>query len=274
MRIEKLYSITNGKQLWRILISDTEKLFIETRDKEKKEVFFSGFILESGEPIFENYQFEEKFWIGIEKIYKDILYLHKYPKPDLPGHKGIIAFDSASQKTLWTNSAGIFQFVYNDKVYVRKESYDEVENIVLDYLTGEPLSQTVSIEELNRLYNIANDESDAFRYEFPEILYGDEKKDSELLSLIEKNLNGKEYVGNIEYCLKDNLLCASVHIKKSDGTMKNLVFANNLETNEVLLEQTANDNLELFAADTFFMYDNYFFLLKEKKILEVYQLSE
>ena len=67
-----------GKQIWRILISGSEKVLIEKRDMESKEVYFDCLDLVSGEYVFTDLQFEEKFWLGIEKIYKDVIFFHKY----------------------------------------------------------------------------------------------------------------------------------------------------------------------------------------------------
>ena len=40
MKLKKTFSFTDKNQIWRLLISETDKLLIETRDLEKKEVFF------------------------------------------------------------------------------------------------------------------------------------------------------------------------------------------------------------------------------------------
>ena len=98
MEIKKLYSYKSEKQIWRILISGSDKLILETRDLNTKEVFFNCLFIENGKSIFSNLQLDEKCWIGIEDIYKGIIFFHYFPKPDMPHHKGIIAFDITAQK--------------------------------------------------------------------------------------------------------------------------------------------------------------------------------
>ncbi len=274
MQIEKKYSITNGKQLWRIEISDNEKLYVETRDKEKKEVFFSCFVLENGEPVFENFQFEEKFWIGIERIYKDIIYLHKYPKPDMPAHSEIIAFDSASQKILWSNDEYAFFFVHEDKVYGKKDTFGNVEYCIFDYLTGEKLDLNHEQEEIEKLALKVKSEANYDDYEFPEVLDSGEEDESKIIKLISANLNGDDFTGKVEYAILNNLLFTSVHKKLDNGKMNCLLFVNDMLSGELILSETTNENLELFAADTFFIYKNYLIILKNQNELIVNLIKE
>jgi hypothetical protein len=110
MKIKKLYEFTHKRQLWRILPTNTGKLLIEERDTQLKEAYFNCLEIDKGKKIFENIQLEEKFWIGIESVYRDIIFFHKYLKPDMPAHKGIIAFDINSASILWENMDYNFLF--------------------------------------------------------------------------------------------------------------------------------------------------------------------
>lgn len=274
MELKHLYTLAPGKQIWRILLSDSNKIYIEGRDKDKKEVDFSSYELETGEAVFENFQFEEKFWIGIEQIYKDILFMHKYPRPDLPVHNEIIAFDSASQKVLWSNSEGSYQFIYDDKVYLKTTFSDTDEVLVLDYLTGERLPDSISTLEMNEIYNKMESEKNYDDYNYPDKLYDNDPNAENIKATVLANAGDNDVQGEFQYLTEGSLLVSAIHTKKEDGKMTNTVFANNLNTGEILLQEIADDNLELFAIDSFFMFKNYLFLLKEKKQVDVYKLGE
>jgi hypothetical protein len=103
MKLNHFYSFTNNRQIWR-LIPAGEYLIIEERHPANKEVFFSCINPNDGTAIFRNYQTEEKFWIGVEAVHNDVIYFHKFSKPDMPGHKEIIAFDLHTRKILWSTS--------------------------------------------------------------------------------------------------------------------------------------------------------------------------
>ena len=98
MDIKRIYSFSNNRQIWRLIPTATEKLIIEERDTENKEVFFNCLEISSGVKIFSELQLEEKFWVGIEAVNNDIIYFHKFVKPDMPRHQGIIAFDIEIKK--------------------------------------------------------------------------------------------------------------------------------------------------------------------------------
>ncbi len=141
MKIKKLYKHNNGKQIWRILPTVSNKLVIEERDIESKEVFFSCLDIQSGKNIFKDYQHDEKHWIGIESIYNDIIFFHAYGKPDMPAHKSIIAFDIHTQSVLWQNDNYVFSFVYNDKVYCYQQRFESRVFFALDYITGDVVEE-------------------------------------------------------------------------------------------------------------------------------------
>lgn len=274
MTIEKKYSVTNGKQLWRIKIGDDSHLYVETRDKEKKEAYFACYFLDSGEKVFENYQFEEKFWIGIEDIYKGIIFLHKYPKPDMPAHNEIIAFDAASQKILWTNHDYAFYFVKDDLVYGKKETFGNAELAAFDYLSGKKTEIDSDNSEIASLAVSANSSADYSEYAFPEEISAFPEERRKIEELLAENLSGKEYTGNIECTLKNGAVFISVHTKNETGKMDCRLFVNDFVSGNKLLDEIVNRNMELFAADTFFIYKNLLFVLKDQKQLDVYLISE
>ena len=111
MKIKKNFKFDNKRQIWRILPTETQKLVIEERDTEKQQVYFNCVELSNGKTLLKDFQLEEKFWIGIETIKNDIIYFHRFIKPDLPQHIGIIAFDLKSKSILWETDEYTFQFI-------------------------------------------------------------------------------------------------------------------------------------------------------------------
>ena len=270
--MNKHFSYKSEKQLWRILISDSDKLILETRDTETKEVFFNCFELENSNGVFSDLQLEEKYWLGIEAIYKEIIFFHKFPKRDLPGHKEIVAFDIATQKILWTNSDYTFQFIYRDKVYCFTQGFEERKYIVLDYLSGELL------EELGNNYLLINQlraEADASvdwnQYIYPNRL--NESEDENVRNLIESKKGKVQLTGDIEYNIFKNLLLYNFHeeIAKDKFTNKFRIIDQN--SSKVTFEEILNENVSTLFADSFFVYKNFLFLLKGKNGVDVFRLD-
>lgn len=273
MEIKKLYSYKSPGQIWRILISDNDKLILETRDTNTKEVFFHCYELESGRIIFSNLQLEEKFWLGIEAVYKDIIFFHKFPKPDLPGHKQIIAFDIASQKILWTNSVLSFLFIDDNWVYGFQQGFEERYFYALDYLSGGLMKEFDNdYKTINELRNKAEDGKDWSNYIYPKTFTSGESdlRISEAIKAQTKNL---AIEGEVEYNFQSNLLFFNFHSKVFEGSYVNKFIAMNLTDEQIMLDEILNANAAVLFTDSFFVYKNFLFLLREKNEVIVYDIK-
>ncbi len=274
MNFEKKYSFSDGNQIWRILISDSGKMIIETRDTEKKEVFFKCINLYTGDVILNKIDLDEKFWIGIEKIYKDVIFFHKFTKPDMPGHREIIAFDINSQKIIWRSNEYTFLFIYNDLVYVLKEKIEGNKYYALEYNSGEIIDEiNPEITDLNYLRNLAEDNISYDDYIFTEKYVEDSCEDSIVKNLIKNETEGLDIVGDIEYTKFNKYLLFNFHSKVLENSLVNKFFVKNLETGEELFSDILNSNTNAFAPDSFFCYKAHVIVLKEKKEVIVYKLN-
>ena len=273
MEIKNLYSHKSDKQIWRILISDSDKLILETRDLSTKEVFFNCFYLDTGENIFCDLQLDEKCWIGIEEIYKDIIFFHYFPKPDMPHHKGIIAFDITSQNILWTNNEFSFLFAGDNKIYGFKQGFEERYFSALDYLTGNLIEEFGSDhKKINALQKTADDQKDWSNYIYPQILK-EETCGKNIFELIKTQTQDLDVAGEIEYNLYNDFLLFNFHSKISEEQMANIFCAINLKDRSLSLAKILNASTKSLFTDSFFVYKNYLFLLCEKDEVIIYKIE-
>ena len=266
MKIEKSYTFKNEKQIWRLLLTSSDKLLIETRDTENKEVHFSCLDAFTGKPIFENLQLEEKFWVGIETTYKDLIFFHKFAKPDMPGHKEIIAFDINTQKVLWQTDEYAFLFIYNERVYCFKQMFEGQKFFALDYKTGELVEELESdYDAIDDLSARSEEENHYNDYLFP-IQFSEEFVESETISKITKEkTKDLQVTGEIEYNVYENILLMNFYNKVFEGSLVNNFFAFDIETEKELFNIVLNSDANAFVPDSFFLYKNLLFLLKGKK---------
>lgn len=269
--MKKHFAYNSSHQIWRILISESDKLILETRDMDSKEVYFHCFDLSSGEQIFKNYQFEEKSWIGIEAVHKDIIYFHKYVKPDMPGHKEVIAFDINSQRILWTNEDLVFYFPYEDKVFCFKQGFEERFFYCLNYQTGE------ITEDLGSNYTLVNSlkgKSEAAKdwsvYIYPQNI---NTVDGNILKLINNQTSSSDIAGNIEFITYNDLLLFNYHNVVNEKKYNNNFTAVNIDSGEIVLKELLNAGAASLYTDSFFIYKNFLFLLKEKNEVIIFKLG-
>ena len=275
MKLKKLYKHDNKKQIWRILPTTNNKVVVEERDAKTKEVFFSCLDIESGKKIFKDFQLEEKNWIGIESIYKDVIFFHTYGKPDMPAHKSIIAFDILSQSILWQNDSYVFSFVYGEKVYCYQQRFESRVFFALDYLAGNVLEDFGNdASTINKL----KEESDAKIWEqnylFPEYFNRNNSAEMDYQKFLKDILTEKVIKGEISYLNYEGILLFNYHEVAKNNTYTNIFTVVDLIKNKILFEETLDKNLVNLMPESFFVKDNFLFLIVDKTKLFVYQIKK
>ena len=275
MKIKKNYLYDNKKQIWRLIPTDTKKLIIEERDIEKKQAYFSCIHSESGKKIFKNFQLDEKFWIGIETIYNDVIYFHKFVKPDMPQHIGIIAFDLNKQKVLWQNDDSNFLFVYDDKLYCYKQNFESRNYFILNYATGQ-IAEDIggTVEKINELRKKAKNSDDYSSYHFPQTFYPQSQIDERINHTLSNLRNERVISGKIGYIGLNNLLLLNFHEAAEAGFLRNVFKAVDLSKGKYILEEVLTSKTTAYVPDSFFVKDDLLFLLIEKNRLGVYRISD
>jgi len=273
MKLKKIYRFDNKRQIWRIIPTKEGKLIIEERELENKQVYFHCLFLDSGKKILSNFQLDDKFWVGIEAVQDDIIFFHKFAKPDMPKHRGIFAFDLSKKELLWQNPELIFLFVIGNKLYAYKEKFEGRNYYSINSVNGEMIEDIgENYQQINNLRNESSMEAIKDGYLFPE--------DFELEPAIENSASEfikslrKDFVilGKIEYILKNNLLMLSFHEANSKGSLNNLFKAVDLSTGKYILEEVINKETSLFLTDSFFVKNDFLFLLFGKTRLVVYKI--
>lgn len=275
MKLKKIYKHDNKKQIWRILPTTNKKLVIEERDIKTKEVFFSCLEIYLGKKLFIDFQFDEKNWIGIESIYKDIIFFHAYRKPDMPAHKSIIAFDILSKTVLWQNDSYVFSFVYGDKVYCYQQRFESRVFFALDYLTGIIVDDFGSnISTINKLKEKTDNEFGKQNFLFPEYFYRNSPKENEIQKYLQQVLVDNIVKGDIGYLTIAESLMFNYHEVSKSTALNNIFVAIDLTKNKILLKETLDKNLVNLMPESFFVKDNFLFLIIDKTKLFVYQIKE
>ena len=275
MKIKKKYSFKSKRQIWRIIPTETNKLIIEEREPDKKQVYFNCFQTDTGKKIFKDLQLDEKFWVGIEKVYNDVIFFHKYLKPDMPGHKGIIALEIENEKIKWENKDLTFLFPLDDMIYTCAETFEGRNHFALDYKTGEVLEAFGNDpSKISALRERSIENENSKNYLFPNIYYNDINDLEELKSFFEGLKNKCLISGRIELIRLDSMLIFSYHGINSKGSMDIFFDAVDLSTGNYILEEKLMKETGLFLSDSFFIKGNLLFVLFGKSKLNVYELRD
>jgi hypothetical protein len=269
MKFKKHIKFKDGNQIWRILISPTEKLIIETRNTEKKEAFFSCIDLQTSKKLFKSFQFPEKYWIGIEDFYNNTMLLHRFAKPDMPGHKSIIAFDLATQNILWENENYAFLFMHMDKIYTYSQRFEGRQFFTLNPSSGEIIEDLGTDQiSINEIKYKADEAKDYSKYIFPEAI---DVNNCDLA--ITEIVKDYEIVGDIEFAKANNFLIFNFHSKIVSNLLENKFYVYDTIKEKLVIKEIINSSVVSAVPDSFFFYDKYLILIKEKSEVIVYKME-
>lgn len=273
MHIKRKYKFDNKRQIWRIIPANSSKLIIEEREPEKKQAYFHCLSLDSGKKIFSNFQLDDTFWVGVEAVKDDIIFFHKFAKPDMPKHRGIFAYDIINEKFLWNNPELVFLFLHKDRLYTYRDKFEGRNYLVINPNNGEVIEDIGgNYEYINNLRSKSSVNEAESGYLFPEVFEIDSGIDEKANEFIKTLKNDFVISGKIEYILNNQLLLMSFHEANSRGSLNNLFKAVDLSKGKYILEEVINKETSLFLTDSFFVKDDLLFLLFGKTRLVVYKI--
>jgi|GEM_PF-351299 len=268
--VKKYLKHQHQKQIWRILISETDKLLIEERNMETKEVFFSCYDLTTKENIFSELQFEQKSWIGIEAMENDSIIFHFYRKPDMPQHKGFFVFSMKEKKILWQNDTYAYFFSDEKRIVAFLQQFEGKLFTQFDLLTGEV---TENYGDDFAHVNFLKQETDAKKsygsYAFPEVF--NPLDDDPVFDTVRTVVSKYNISGQVELIEKAGLLYFSFHEKRDDIYTQHFYICTS-RNGSVLCSDILNKSIPKYAVDSFFLYKSFLLLMKEKQSLEIYSV--
>lgn len=270
--LKKRFAFSDGNPIWRVVISDDDKLILETRDTDMKEAYYHCVEIETGKNLWTGYQLDEKYWVGIEEVSAGKIFFHKYAKPDMPEHKGIIAVDIISRNTVWTNDDLTFLFVLNGKAYAYKQKFETQDFFALDAKTGEIINTLGNdFELISNLQDNAERVKDYSDYKFPQRYYGDIEPDS-VKELINGAVSDVDIIGDVEYTSYEGLVMISYHHGEKENLTNDFIVIDTQKRKQIFKE-TLNANSGVIIPDSFFVYKNILFLIRDKKKLIAYDID-
>ncbi|MCZ6776463.1 MAG: DUF4905 domain-containing protein [Ignavibacteria bacterium] len=258
--------------IWRVLPSADGKLVGEERDLARKEATFFCLNQMTGEVLWEGISFGEPWWTGIEVIHRETIFLHGFAKPDLPGHKIIIAVDLLTGSTLWRNEELRFEHALGESVFASKEGIEGRLVFELDHRSGGVLRSWGNNEQVIRDAKVRSVDMVDSDIEFPvsmdELLLGD----SDIASAIQKHRDTKATIGPVEIIDNDDVAIFNYYEKVDNGTEDNprlnsVLKVLDKERGKVIFSEILNQNVPAVVPNSFFVQRGLLFYVKERSQL-------
>jgi hypothetical protein len=267
----------------RLFLSGNDILVCETRDLQDKEVFFFSLNYVTKEIYLKDFQLDEKWWISIDSLNNDTIYLHTFKRPDMPEPVGIKAVDIRRGSLKWDNMDLIFYFCSDENVYAYKQLFEKRIYYRLNASTGDveeeyagdssafSLSVLKERQEAGQFRNFRNTEVFS-----PQSALGGADVSEYLSYRFNKidTLGDIEYIRFCDYLIYNFHISGGINIKNiSETYYSNRLEIYNLETKSITYEDTLNDKVLAYVPDSFFMKGNVLFYIREKKELVIINLN-
>jgi len=238
--------------IWRMEIDElSETLCVEVRNNEEKKVHFASLDLSNGETFFNSLATPERWLTGIETVYNGVLLLHFYQSETGPTHKGLLAIDAVTGKTLWSNFSWAFDHltingpaVYDTKIQPRKL-------FLIDVKTGATIRGYEPSVDLESKNSVA----------LPEIKTSDFSDLNQLSTLVAGNM--------IHYLEYNNLRIVSLHAL-NEGQLTQLLYV--MKDDNVIYEDLLNSGIQKIQPEAFIIHKNHLIYIKDKSALKVLAL--
>ncbi len=256
--------------IWRILLSENH-LLLEIRNQDKKDVSFSVADTDRYEIVSEDIRLDEKFWIGVEEFSFPYIVFHGFTKPDMPFHKGLYVYEISSKKIIHGNDDLVFRFMINDRIYCYKQLFESQHFYALSLMTGEILEDIgTDNAHINKLLDDSRAAEDYSLYRFPVI--AKDEREYEIVNLITGNIPGvapllPEFIEYRHYII------FSYNVLKNQKSDIYLCIYNT-QKKKVLRNELINKDLSKPLHDSFFMFKNILYVIRNRKTIILTEIED
>ncbi len=229
------------------MFSNNGRIIIEDRNTESKSVSFSCLDSSTGKIMWKEKIFGEQWWIGLDGITNDRLYLHGFKKPDMPENKNIIAVDVNSGEILWQNNECTFLAIQSPFIYGYKDLFERRVYYRINEKDGKTVEELSSLPE----HIDPNSQYEKIDFVFPQPL---PESEVELWNIVrgEIECTNSEYANIGKYFLFN---VYTPHFNPALG-LKNTFYIIDSSTKKKVYSDVLNEFTPYAVPDSFFVDEN------------------
>jgi len=239
----------------------------EARDLERKKTRFFCIDRNTGEVLWEDQSFGEDWWIGIEAVTGNRMFLHGFAVPDLPAHQKIIAVELSTGEQLWENPDLSFETFVEEKILASQGAHGAKTFFFLNPASGAILEGGASrtISEATRPTLVAVDAL------FPEMIQEHDEARLPFRSL----LASRKCTGPFEMAQVHGYTILSFCVARDEDAAARRQEIEVLKTDGYSSEfrDVINETTSVFTPESFFTQGSMLYYVKQRSILTGVHLS-
>lgn len=264
--------------LWTFRISTNGRIVGEVRHPVRREASFFCLDESDGRVLWKDLRFDEPWWIGMEDMDGDRVFFHRYRKPDMPQHLGIMAVGLHDGRLLWQNPDVSFLFADHGLVYAAKQGFESMRYSALDAGDGTLRRDFGTDGAAVQTLRDALVDIDRFRgYRYPEPFAEDDPEFAEHRELVHGFCRPADLRGNLDVMRIGSLLLAGWHAptaRSAEDTLEQQFLAYDLDRSAVVFCDTINTSVAHPSIDSFFVKDRTVYYVKNLDTLTAHTLTD
>lgn len=262
-KLKPIWSFSTGNTLWRVMFSENGLIFGEDRNIENKSVTFFCLDAKNGKQLWLNDHLEERWWIGLDAVVKNRLYLHGFRKPDMPEHKNIITVDAQTGNLLWQNPDCTFLAIRSPFVFGYKDLFERRVYYRIDENSGSILEELDSLPE-DIEPNLQYEKTD---FTFPQQFTVHDAQ----IGFVEVEPEGFKHG---EYIATEKYTILNVYTHEAQDALKNTLSIIDSTTKKKVYSDVLNESTPYPVPDSFFLDKNRLYYIKERKTFVALDLKK
>jgi len=266
------WQYTPGATIWRVHPAVRGRLLGEERDLERKQVSFFALDMATGAVLWHKPGVGDPWWVGMDRVAGDYLFLHGFATPDLPVQRGVTVLFAATGEHLWSREEWSIESLNEGFLTVREEGREGPVLLVVDPRTGSVLNGDRTQKEPPQPLE------DFLAYlGFPVVLSGADVQAHQSGRLVAQQWPVDRLVGPIELFEHPALVVIAAHERKGEGAQA--AFVHHLRvvkrnTGTLVYRDILAASAAGLGMDAFFVQDNALIYVRERMTLCAVRLKE
>lgn len=267
--------------IWRVYPTRVGKVVGEERDPAGKRARFFCVDQGTGSVLWQKAILGDQWWVGVEAVHENILLLHGFATPVMPGHKGIIAVDLEVGAKVWENANVAFISAEGHSLFAWEHSTGERRMVELNCKTGERINSWGERESEQKRVELRHRGKADLALEFPQPFADLASVPPRLAEVVERHTRGKLLIGPLEVLEhRSGFVIFSFHTGRETLTdqhrapaLSMMVTVVNMLSGKVLMQDVAYANISAPVPDPFFVQHDFLYYVKERKTLAAVHLA-
>lgn len=263
LKLRWLY--TPGATIWRVHPAVQGRILGEERDLERKQVSFFGLDMATGDVLWHKPGVGDPWWVGIDRVAGDLLFLHGFATPDMPIQRGVTVLAAATGQHLWSRAEWSIERLDQGSLTVGENRRDGPVLLVVNPRTG-------SVLDGDRARKKPPQPLEDFLADvgFPVVLWSVDVNEHQSGGLIAQQWPVDRLAGPIELFEHPALVVMAANERKGKGAEAPFVHHLRVvkrDTGTLVYRDILAASARGLGMDTFFVQDNVLVYVRERRTL-------